>query len=414
MSVTRRQFLGGAASIAVSASMVSRVARAANAPFVRGKPRALVQIFLRGGIDSILMTDPKRKVEVASNIDVPYAETDILRIGGVSVGPCLRDLERFLPRLTILNGVVGSTVSHETGEENIVEMRRVFPVPIASGNRHGGQGLVGALGMLRGGDAPLSDVRLNYAFDAPSSRSLVANGSFLSKFSGLFSTEERRSTIDRALSQAAASASPATRRSYDAVRTLARHWPNEPLPTPSTKLALEWGTILRDALFVLRHRLAPCVFIYAPREGAGFDSHVENLGSQKFFGEQFVRAFSYFLEQLATMRTADGVPLAEEVGVLVSSELGRFPVINAFNGKDHFPEFPIIMTGPGLRPGQYGETDKQMIATPISAESGRPRSSARDFVPSIDDVGKTIFDWFGVEDTAPIGYVGRRLDFLLA
>lgn len=413
MRLTRRTFLGAASALAFSSAAFPSIARAANRPHSPGKPRALVQIFLRGGLDAVLTTDPKTKGNVAPNIDLPYSEREIVTSPHASVGPLFRELGPYLSRLAILNGVVGSTVSHETGEENIVEMRRTFPVPSSSGNRHGGFGLVGTLGAIRGGDTPVSDVRLNYNFDPPSGRSLIANGNFLSRLAGL-ATHPQRSVMDVALRNSSAIASRATTESYDVVRSLLTRWPMEALPHPTEKLPAEWATIMRDTLYLLKHRLTPCVFIYAPRQGAGLDSHVDNMQNQTYWSSDFVRAFAYLLEELANRNAIDGAPLVDEVGVVVSSELGRFPVINAFNGKDHFPEFPVIFSGPGLKTGQYGDTDKTMIASPISPQTGHSRSSVRDFVPTLDDVGKTIFDWFGVEDTASIGYVGRRLDFLLA
>jgi len=108
------------------------------------------------------------------------------------------------------------------------------------------------------------------------------------------------------------------------------------------------------------------------------------------------------------------VALSERVGLVVSSELGRMPVLNLQSGKDHFPQHPVLLLGPGLRPGHYGETDARMIGVPISAQTGKPSASKRDFVPSIDDVGATILHWFGVDDPASVGYFGRRLDFTLA
>ena len=125
-------------------------------------------------------------------------------------------------------------------------------------------------------------------------------------------------------------------------------------------------------------------------------------------------ALAYFFGELARRRSRSGGVLADEVGVVISSELGRFPILNDAAGKDHLPELPMVLAGPGIRPGQYGETDGRLLGTPVSPRTGRPGRSRRDFVPTLDDVGASILHWFGLEDTRSFGYDGRQLDFLFA
>ena len=74
---------------------------------------------------------------------------------------------------------------------------------------------------------------------------------------------------------------------------------------------------------------------------------------------------------------------------------------------------PFLLLGPGVAPGQYGETDQRMVSTPISVKTGKPSHSKADFVPNIDDIGATLLHLFGIEDTYAVGFDGRRLDFLL-
>jgi hypothetical protein len=185
------------------------------------------------------------------------------------------------------------------------------------------------------------------------------------------------------------------------------------VPGPDPETCERWGIILRDVLFALRHRLTPTVFIYAPND-MDWDSHWNNLRRQHNAMDMFAPAMCCFLDELEKGTTVDGVPLAKEVGIVFSSELGRFPIKNDLEGKDHFPEFPAVLMGPGIRFGQYGHTDANMASQPISVRSGKPHASSADIVPSIDDLGATILHWFGIDDPASLGYVGRRLDFLLA
>jgi hypothetical protein len=66
--------------------------------------------------------------------------------------------------------------------------------------------------------------------------------------------------------------------------------------------------------------------------------------------------------------------------------------------------------GRGIQPGQYGHTDRTMGGLPISPETGRATSRTT-MLPNLDDVGATIFRWFGLDPLAA-GYTGRPLDFV--
>jgi hypothetical protein len=171
-----------------------------------------------------------------------------------------------------------------------------------------------------------------------------------------------------------------------------------------------WGPIVRDAMVMLSERLTTSIYILP--DFSGFDTHQSNLEGQTQCMLVAVAELKHLFEELARWQTPEGTPLSEEVAVIVSSELGRHPIVNEVKGKDHFPELPIMVFGPGVRPGQYGETDHQMVATPISPRTGRPSHGPRDFVPTIDDVGMSILRWFGADDTTALGYPGRPLEFL--
>jgi hypothetical protein len=415
-----------AGSVATVAS-VARVARAERQAVPIGRPRLLIHILLQGGIDAILTTDPKRKGEVGAKIDLPYEESEISVVGGTAIGPLLTPLKAYVPEMAILNGVVGSTVAHKTGSRQVYQMRRHGPL--------GTLGLSGTIGALRKEDAPLADVRfLPPGIDSTrgdwiepaGGRTLTINHDadmdrgVLFQLSGIARDEMRGRTMATALAgERARCGSGEACMPLEVVHSLLSRMRDLPLPAPETvpqntpfRLSKRmYSGMVRDTLFLLEHRLASAVFLFTPNT---FDTHKANLTDQTSNLSVTSEVLGYLFEQLRRRRTPDGVLLADQVGIVISSELGRFPIKNQFDGKDHFPEFPVILMGKGIRPGQYGQTDASMISTPISVATGRPGSGVNAIIPSIDDVGATILSWFGIEDAASLGYLGRRLDFLLA
>jgi len=72
--------------------------------------------------------------------------------------------------------------------------------------------------------------------------------------------------------------------------------------------------------------------------GAGqWDSHAGNDGTQSFLFESLFAGLLHLMEQLQTTPGTNGGTLAEETTVVVLSEMGRTPLKNGDDGKDHWP-----------------------------------------------------------------------------
>src|SRR5262249_3701976 len=99
------------------------------------------------------------------------------------------------------------------------------------------------------------------------------------------------------------------------------------------------------ALWLLQHDLTKCVSLGS--FGPGWDTHNNNLEMQARASGTFFPIFARFLEELHTQRNRYGV-LAEQTMVVCGSELGRFPVMNDYLGKDHWPEAPYLFFGPSI------------------------------------------------------------------
>lgn len=417
---TRRDFLK-ASAVAGAAMTLSRWEKPAGAASIPRRPRRLVQIRLTGGIDGILSTDPKTRRDVLPEIDLPYDDTAILESKGFRLGPLCHWLEPYLHKTAIINGVICSTVAHATGTRQVRQMRRVYPI--------GSPGMSSVLGELIRGDAPFADATNEPDETLPPSRQLIMSPELLRQLALLGASEQPRARLRQAVHELRGRPGAGCVQ-LESVDALLNRLPSTGLPEPakltvrseyaglnpqqphrySEIWAAAYAELFRDILFVLENDLATVVFVNSAGE---WDSHATNLRIQFLNMAAFEAGLSYFLAELEKRTTPDGIPLSEQTGLVLCSELGRFPCVNEFAGKDHFPEVPVIFIGPGIRSGQYGETDKRMMSTPISRETGRAMSSARDRQPTLDDVGATVFHWFGINDPAPYGFLGQRLGFVL-
>jgi hypothetical protein len=383
---TRRQTLRDFALLAATSFV--RLPRAAPPP----RPTRFIQVVLGGGFDALLATDPKTRAQLDSTIVLPYAEKDIVRAGTVSVAPALAPLGDLARRLTILNGVRCATASHDTGMARIQQLRM--------NELRGGRDFAAQLGERLHRHQPFEVVRLDgwnseyFSAGAGRSVSVYASRDGWSLFD-LLAQPNRIAAVaelppaERALVAALPAKMPAPTPLGAAVP-----FPDFRAPGASWQAAAAtWSVLVRDAIVTLEHNLAPVIVLVDPSE---YDTHLYNLPAQSNALHLFAAAMAQLLARLDALGIVD-------VGILVSSEIGRFPVMNTWQGKDHLPELPFMFLGPGLRPGNYGMTDKRMLATPI-----------KNRLPSIDDIATSVFEWFSVHDSLSSGYPGTRLDFLFA
>ncbi len=123
----------------------------------------------------------------------------------------------------------------------------------------------------------------------------------------------------------------------------------------------------------------------------GWDHHDNIKNAMDNQLPAFDQAFAALINDL------DQRGLLSSTLVMVSSEFGRTPKINATNGRDHWPKvFSVVLAGGGLKRGViYGASD------PTAAEP------ERDAV-SIDDLATTIYDRLGITGSKPLMAPGNR------
>jgi uncharacterized protein (DUF1501 family) len=123
----------------------------------------------------------------------------------------------------------------------------------------------------------------------------------------------------------------------------------------------------------------------------GWDHHDNIKNAMEKQLPAFDQAFAALINDL------DSRGLLASTLVMVSSEFGRTPKINATNGRDHWPKvFSVVLAGGGIKRGLiYGASD------PTGAEP------ERDAV-SIEDLATTVYDRLGINADKELLAPGAR------
>ncbi len=394
----------------------------------RAGPRKLLHINLGGGSDVLYSIDPKEQGQVRPGIGPVFAPDRIFTRGEVRLAANWAPLERHLDRMQVIRGIQCSTVAHQTGCVQTRQLRR----DVVSAT---GETAVGVMARAIDPEAPVDCVQLGNGDGTFSTegRSFADGklGSMLEQLLGIAnnaavgealagelvaagrtagSSAEQLRAVEHLLA-AMKGKSPPGPPALDSIKsldlaslTLPAWFPRQRFIgyTMRQALQLEW------ALFVLQHDLSPAVYLESVYI---WDTHIEN-SLQDPQSTCFAALLGHLLDRLHEIRSADGTPLIDQVGLLVTSgELGRFPYANTQRGKDHFPQIAALLIGPGLRPGGFGETDRELTGTPVSLATGRPGRGGS--LITLDDLGRTLLEWSGVP-AADLGYGGRVLEFALA
>ncbi len=405
----RRRFLSRAVRLAAAGACFGGLPRALAAKPPVG-PRYVVSLFLRGGIDAVYTTDPKTRADVDRDVDVPYPPSSIVD-GAIPLGPHFAPLSRFTKDMAIVRGLQVHVANHEGGAYQFLRMRTGVMPNMASLGEIIGQRREQALASVTLGDLSSFDYSAN---------SLVApTGS-----GGRTALDMLDALDDESISVLAKSyrkhlrAMPESGASERQLRTR-EHLAQlaEFLERSSTLPRFQsenWG-LLRDtaadlqrALYLCEHDLARCVTVKIQLD---WDSHFRNAAKQEQANGVFAPLLARFIDELHRRRNAQG-SLASQTLLVVGSELGRFPVINGNLGKDHFPETQLLLMGPGIRPGAYGQTAKRMQGRRIDVTSAAIDGPGGVHL-ELDDIGATILGLTGYTPSV-YGYRGRRLGFLVA
>jgi uncharacterized protein (DUF1501 family) len=193
--------------------------------------------------------------------------------------------------------------------------------------------------------------------------------------------------VDRFLRQRASALSTSTAPVHrDYVEAAARA---EAIRSRRYEVNLTSGGSLRErahtAITALADGVCRCASIST---GFAWDTHVD-ITQQEALWDGLFGELAAIVEQLKQTRGPEGRPLADDVVVVVLSEMARTPAFNDTNGRDHWPFTSMLLLGPGLTGSrEIGGYTELYNGIGVDAASAEPDASK----PGIaaDEVGATL------------------------
>ncbi|MCP4805301.1 MAG: DUF1501 domain-containing protein [Proteobacteria bacterium] len=133
---------------------------------------------------------------------------------------------------------------------------------------------------------------------------------------------------------------------------------------------------------------------------SSWDTHEGN----DFQSVHYEELFAYLvdiLDELSSRTGPDGASLMDTTTVVVMSEMGRHPQLNAYGGKDHWTFTSAMLLGAGVRGGQVlGGLDENATGLPFDLATGELHDDG--VVPLASNLGATLL---ALGDVDPADYV---------
>ena len=154
------------------------------------------------------------------------------------------------------------------------------------------------------------------------------------------------------------------------------------------------GPVLRPsagARFLIARRLVEAGARFVTVTYGAWDTHAFHYRSIEPQLPDFDRAFAGLISDL------DQRGILDSTLVMVTSEFGRTPKINAGGGRDHWPRvFSIVMAGGGVRRGYIHGSSDALAAEPADAPL------------SVEDYVTTVYHLLGIDASASLMSPGDR------
>ncbi|MEI8380448.1 MAG: DUF1501 domain-containing protein [Planctomycetota bacterium] len=347
-----------------------------------GTAKSVIHIYLPGGMAHQESFDPKPNAPIEYRGEMKQVAT---KISGELFGETLAKTAEIADKLTVIRSMthgeaahergthnmftgyrpspalqypcIGSVVSHEYGPRNNLPPYVCIPnMP----NEYAGSGyLSSAFAPFSLGSDPAAGGFKVRDLDLPGG---VDDSRFATRRSALeainahFQKKEKSDDLnamntfyDRAYSLISA---PEARQAFD-------------LEKESAAIRDEYGRNTAGARMLLARRLVQAGVRLVNLTYGGWDMHNAIVGGFKNQMPAFDQAFSTLIKDL------DRSGMLKDTLVMVSSEFGRTPKINAQAGRDHYPKvFSVVLAGGGVKGGYIHGSSNSTASEPEELAMG--------------------------------------------
>ena len=157
------------------------------------------------------------------------------------------------------------------------------------------------------------------------------------------------------------------------------------------KVRDEYGRNAAGQRMLMARRLVESGVRFVTMTYGGWDLHGGIVGGTKAQLPQFDQAFATLVTDLKQRGLFDSTL------IMISSEFGRTPKINATAGRDHWPKvFSVVLAGGGIKKGLiYGKSD---------ATASEPDEDGL----TVEDLAHTVYDCLGIDATKKLMSPGDR------
>ena len=348
----------------------ARAHDAAKGRAIKAKAKACIHIFLPGGMAHQESWDPKPYAPVEYRGDMNSIDC---KIPGERLNECLTRTAQIADKLTICRAMTHSEAAHERGTQNMFTGYKPSPAlaypSFGSVISHelGSQNNLPPYVCIPGLPAPdAGSGYLSTAFGPFSLGADPANPAFTVQDLALpQGIDEKRfatrrdllATIDDHIkkvekSDALSAMDSFYSRAYGLISSQkAREAFN--IHAEAAPLRDEYGRTEAGQRMLMARRLIESGVRFVTLTYAGWDFHNQITASTRNTLPAFDQAFS------ALIRDLERRGLLDSTLVMVSSEFGRTPKINATAGRDHWPKvFSVVLAGGGVKKGMiYGASD---------------------------------------------------------
>jgi uncharacterized protein (DUF1501 family) len=409
---TRRSFLyvGFAGGLGLTLGDFFRLqALAENAPGSKPAPaQSLIHIFLPGGMAHQESFDPKPYAPIEYRGEMGSIKT---KLDGVFFNELLKDTAQIADKITVVRSMTHGEAAHERGTHNMFTGYRPSPAiqfpsmgSVVSHEFGPRNNLPPYVCIPSQPTTYAGPGYLSSAFAPFSLGSDPANGGFTVQDLNLPGGVDAKRFTTRRNMLAAVNDHFAAKEKSDGLEAMDTFYQRAYSLISSQKareafninaepaaIRDEYGRNGAGQRMLLARRLVGAGVRFVSLTYGGWDMHNQIRASMSGQMPEFDKAFATLIRDL------DRTGLLASTLVMVSSEFGRTPKINATAGRDHWPKvFSVVLAGGGIKKGLiYGTSD---------ATASEPEDDPL----GVEDMAMTVYHQLGINGEKKLMAPGNR------